>query len=85
MLVLCLTTFQITEMLNWALVLLPGDFQDIMYAASGGKERNAKHAPRSYCSPDCCMERNLHLPAREPGVLLWNGLLVKQEGARSDR
>lgn len=80
----CLT-FQITEMRNWALVLLPSDFQDIKYATRRRKERNAKHAPRSYCSPDCCMVRNLHLPAREPRVLLWNGLLIKQEGARCDR
>jgi len=64
-------------MLNWALVLLPSEFQDRIYSDSGGKERNAKHAPYSYCSPDCCMEQNLHLPAREPRVLLWNRLLIK--------
>lgn len=65
-LMFCLTTFQITEVLNWALVLLPSDFQDLMYAAGGGRGRSAKQMPHSLCNPDCCVEQDLHLPAREP-------------------
>jgi len=41
-LVFCLTTFQITETLNWALMLLSSNFQEIIHAAIEGKERNAK-------------------------------------------